>query len=70
MDNISLTQSREYRQRNSILLNSGDGTFRDASDQAGPAFARKAAHRGAAVGDFDNDGHTNCSCRSWVPDVI
>ena len=56
MDNISLTQSREYRQRNSILLNNGDGTFRDASDEAGPAFARKAAHRGAAVADFDNDG--------------
>ncbi len=56
MDNISLTQSREYRQRNSILLNQGDGTFRDASDEAGPAFARKAAHRGAAVADFDNDG--------------
>jgi tetratricopeptide (TPR) repeat protein len=56
MDNISLTQSREYRQRNSILLNNGDGTFRDASDEAGPALARKAAHRGAAVGDFNNDG--------------
>lgn len=56
MDNISLTQSREYRQRNSILLNNGDGTFSDASDEAGPAFARKAAHRGAAVADFDNDG--------------
>jgi Flp pilus assembly protein TadD len=56
MDNISLAQSREYRQRNSILLNNGDGTFRDASDEAGPAFARKAAHRGAAVADFDNDG--------------
>jgi enediyne biosynthesis protein E4 len=56
MDNVSLTQSREYRQRNSILLNNGDGTFRDASDETGPALARKAAHRGAAVGDFDNDG--------------
>jgi len=56
MDNINLTQSREYRQRNSILLNNGDGTFRDVSDEAGPAFARKAAHRGAAVADFDNDG--------------
>jgi tetratricopeptide (TPR) repeat protein len=56
MDNISLTQSREYRQRNSILLNNGDGTFRDVSGEAGPAFARKAAHRGAAVADFDNDG--------------
>ncbi len=56
MDNVNLTQSREYRQRNSILLNNGDGTFRDASDEAGPAFARKAAHRGAAVADFDNDG--------------
>jgi tetratricopeptide (TPR) repeat protein len=56
MDNISLTQSREYRQRNSILLNNGDGTFHDVSDEAGPAFARKAAHRGAAFADFDNDG--------------
>ncbi len=56
MDNIELTQSRKYRQRNSVLANSGDGTFRDVSDTVGGDFQREAAHRGSAVADFDNDG--------------
>ena len=56
-----------YRQRNLLLENRsirGDvpaGTppetlFRDVTDQAGPGFQIARAHRGVAVGDFDNDG--------------
>jgi tetratricopeptide (TPR) repeat protein len=56
IDNIELTQSRAYRQRNSIFQNNGDGTFRDVSSEAGSGFQRAAAHRGAAAADFDNDG--------------
>jgi enediyne biosynthesis protein E4 len=56
IDNIELTQSRTYHQRNSIFQNNGDGTFRDASSEAGRDFQRSAVHRGAAVADFDNDG--------------
>lgn len=56
LDNIELTQSRTYRQASSLFLNAGDGSFRDVSSEAGDDFQRKAAHRGAAIADFDNDG--------------
>jgi hypothetical protein len=41
---------------NAVLLNVKGGRFADGSDGAGPAFARKAVHRGAAFGDIDGDG--------------
>jgi hypothetical protein len=43
-------------QPNSLLLNLGNGMFADGAPDAGPDFARKAVHRGAAFGDLDNDG--------------
>jgi hypothetical protein len=43
-------------QSNALFLNLGNGTFVDGSPAAGPDFARKAVHRGAAFGDLDNDG--------------
>jgi hypothetical protein len=56
-----------YRLRNLLLENRSlrddvppsaapETLFRDASDRAGPGFALSRAHRGLAVGDFDNDG--------------
>jgi hypothetical protein len=33
-----------------------NGTFRDVSAHAGSALATRAAHRGAAFGDLNNDG--------------
>jgi tetratricopeptide (TPR) repeat protein len=54
IDNIERLQSRTYRQANTLMLNNGDGTFRDVSKEAG--VSRPAAHRGAAVADIDNDG--------------
>jgi enediyne biosynthesis protein E4 len=56
IDNIERVQGRTYRQPNTLLLNNGDGTFRDVSTEVGPDLARPAAHRGAAVADVDNDG--------------
>ncbi|HEY2930858.1 MAG TPA: FG-GAP-like repeat-containing protein [Acidobacteriota bacterium] len=56
IDNIGLTQSRSYKQRNTLYLNNGNGKFTDVSLRAGPDFQRAAAHRGAAVADFNNDG--------------
>jgi enediyne biosynthesis protein E4 len=39
------------------LLFKGDGeTWTNVNSQAGPAFARRIAGRGLALGDFDNDG--------------
>jgi enediyne biosynthesis protein E4 len=54
-DNVELIQGRSYRQGNSLLLNRGNGTFRDASSEAGDV-SKPGAHRGAAVADLDNDG--------------
>lgn len=56
IDNIELSQSRKYRQRNSVFLNLGDGTFRDVTPAAGSDLGQEAAHRGAAALDWNNDG--------------
>jgi enediyne biosynthesis protein E4 len=46
-----------YRQPKLLHLNQKDGTFCDASDQAGPALREKRVSRGLAVGDLFNDGN-------------
>jgi hypothetical protein len=40
----------------SVYLNNRDGTFRDASSEAGPAAAKRVLGRGTAFADLDNDG--------------
>jgi hypothetical protein len=45
----------EYQQPPLMLRNDG-GRFTDVSGTLGPAFARRAAGRGVAVGDLDDDG--------------
>lgn len=54
VDRFSLGTS--YLQKNQVLENDGDGRFRDVSERAGPALAVARAHRGAAFGDYDEDG--------------
>lgn len=54
LDDIEGSQDRAYRQRNVVFQNLGDGIFREVAAEGG--LARRAAHRGAAVADFDNDG--------------
>jgi hypothetical protein len=39
-----------------LLFKSDGETWTNVSGQAGPAFSRKIAGRGLALGDFDNDG--------------
>ena len=41
---------------NSLLRNSGHFNFTDVSSTAGPGFLARKIHRGAAFGDFNNDG--------------
>ena len=55
-DNIEALSGDRYKLPNAIFRNQGDGAFGDASLTAGGAFQRRAAHRGLAVADFDNDG--------------
>jgi hypothetical protein len=56
MDNISLLNaSRTYEEPNTVFRNLGNGKFEDVSAAAGEGFQQKAAHRGVAFGDLDND---------------
>ena len=45
-----------YRERNLLYRNRGNGTFDDVSRSAGPGLQLIRSSRGAAFGDFDNDG--------------
>jgi enediyne biosynthesis protein E4 len=47
---------QQYRQSNAVFLNLHNGVFRDVSSEAGPDLRVRAAHRGAAFGDLNNDG--------------
>jgi hypothetical protein len=53
----SLPSGARYRQPKLLHMNLGDGTFCDASQQAGKALMEPRASRGAAFGDLDNDGN-------------
>jgi enediyne biosynthesis protein E4 len=55
-DSIERISSQHYEQPNAVFRNLGNGKFRDVSAGCGPDFQLPAAHRGAAVGDLDNDG--------------
>src|SRR5437867_11841871 len=39
-----------------LLFRQENGKFHNVSAQAGPAFSRQFPARGAALGDYDNDG--------------
>jgi len=49
----------DYRQRNQIFLNQGDGQFSEATFSPGDAMETVASSRGGAFGDLDNDGDTD-----------
>jgi len=51
-----LSQSITYPQQNQLFLGDGDGRFRNVSSDCGKPFSRKRVSRGAAFGDYDNDG--------------
>lgn len=46
-----------YREPLLLNFNNKDGTFCDASDEAGPALQERRVSRGLAVGDLFNDGN-------------
>jgi hypothetical protein len=45
-----------FAQKSQLLLNHGDGSFRDVSARAGSALQTPRVSRGLAVGDLDDDG--------------
>jgi hypothetical protein len=52
----SLPSGARYREPDVLSMNQKDGTFCDASDQAGPAIMEPRVSRGLAVGDLFNNG--------------
>ena len=48
-----------YQQPKILNINQGNGTFCDASTQAGPALQEKRVSRGVAIGDLFNDGNVD-----------
>ena len=45
-----------YKEKNLLFENRGDGSFADVSARAGPGLGVEAVSRGAALGDYDDDG--------------
>jgi len=56
LDNSMEVEQRPFALANSLFRNKGALIFEDLSAKAGADFAVPAAHRGAAFGDFNNDG--------------
>jgi enediyne biosynthesis protein E4 len=54
-ENADIDPQQHYLQTNAIFENMKDNTFQDVSN-AGPGLNLRAAHRGAAFGDLNNDG--------------
>jgi len=56
LDNSMEIEHRPFPLPNSIFRNIGNMKFMDVSRDAGASFLVPAGHRGAAFGDFNNDG--------------
>jgi enediyne biosynthesis protein E4 len=57
LDNIALYHSAtKYAEPKLMFRNTGRGIFENVSDRLGPDFQLPRVSRGAAIGDFDNDG--------------
>ena len=72
MDTISADYpSISYKQQ-LLLMRNTRGRYEDVSSQAGPAFQVPLAARGAAFGDFDNDGSVDVaiSTNGGVPILL
>jgi hypothetical protein len=56
-DDISTVQPKvSYAERPHLFRNQGSKRFEEISSRVGPAFQQALVGRGAAYGDFDNDG--------------
>jgi hypothetical protein len=55
-ENAGIDEQQKYRQPNAVFRNMHNGTFQDVSSQAGVGMQLRAAHRGCAFGDLNNDG--------------
>ena len=72
-DNVSkITPSLSYKQTCQFFTNTGEGIFRDISDIVGAFFTSTVVARGAATGDYDNDGDMDIliSCSNDKPILL
>ena len=53
---VAKTGTSTYRQKNHLFRNLGRGLFRQVTDTAGSGMRIEKSSRGAAFGDYDNDG--------------
>jgi hypothetical protein len=58
-DRIEAFETTAYRQHNGVFRNLNNGRFEDVSASGGGDLNRKAAHRGCAFADFDQDGRVD-----------
>jgi enediyne biosynthesis protein E4 len=57
LDNIEMSRPDvHYAEPKLMFRNNGHGVFENVSERLGPDFLQPRVSRGAAVGDFDNDG--------------
>jgi hypothetical protein len=72
LDNSDLLDHLPYKLQNSLLRNNRNLTFSDISSQAGEGFRSRAAHRGAAFGDINNDGLIDIvvNCLNDKPELL
>ena len=55
-ENADVNPQQHYRQANAVFRNLHNGSFQDVSVEAGAGMQIRAAHRGCAFGDLNNDG--------------
>jgi hypothetical protein len=53
---VNRTGTSTYRQRNQLFSNVGRGRFRHVTEEVGGPLLTEKSSRGAAFGDYDNDG--------------
>ena len=66
LDNVvEVDRSTTYPQQNLLFRNLGDGTFANVTNQVGSGLALRKVSRGAAFGDYDNDGDIDILISNW-----
>jgi len=72
LDNSDVLDRLPYKLQNSLLRNNRNMTFSDVAAEAGDAFRLRAAHRGAAFGDLNNDGRIDIvvNCLNDSPEIL
>lgn len=72
LDNSDLLYHLPCKLQNSLVHKNRNLTFSEVSSQADEGFGSRAAHRGAAFGDIDNDGRIDIvvNCLNDKPELL